>query len=228
VSEDAQLFELHSKLWGRKDLFDQIFRAVDLTADDFVQLQGDLHDLHPSRNHMSYQSRDVLTAKIGLLRSKPSRPLTITGSLVPKVVLALDPTVAEAVNVDVNIENDEEEEDCEDDYLDAKDGDDSSDKHHEDESEDDESERDEEDDKAYIHNDNDVLSTGSSAIFPCTIRYMDLTCLHLEHFLCVSKVLLIRDEWDAVVDIFNDREVGLKGSAVLTGQPGSGTPLHCS
>ena len=81
--------------------------------------------------------------------------------------------------------------------------------------------------KSYIDEDATVLSLGPTAIFPCTIRYMDLTCLNLRHFKRVSQVLLIRNEWDAVVDIFNQREIGFRGSAILTGQPGTGKH-HCS
>ena len=94
--------------------------------------------------------------------------------------------------------------------------------------EDSESEDDDGDDKSYIDKDKAVLSSGPSAIFDCTIRYMDLTCLNLRHFNRVSRVLLIRDEWDAVVDIFNQREIGIEGSAILTGQLGSGKHHYSS
>jgi len=51
---------------------------------------------------------------------------------------------------------------------------------------------------------------------------MDLTCLNLRHFDRVPEVLLIRHEWDAVIDLFNKRPSGKRGSAVWTGQPGIG------
>ncbi|KIM35003.1 hypothetical protein M413DRAFT_449955 [Hebeloma cylindrosporum] len=77
-------------------------------------------------------------------------------------------------------------------------------------------------DRSYIDEDAAVLSHGPTPVLPCTARYMDLTCLNLQYFGRVSKVLLIRDEWDAVIDIFNARKKGIKGSAVWTGQPGIG------
>ena len=77
-------------------------------------------------------------------------------------------------------------------------------------------------DMSYIDEDAAVLSHGSTSILPCIIRCMDLTCLNLQHFDRVPQVLLIRDEWDAVIDIFNERPSGKRGSAVWTGQPGTG------
>ena len=42
------IIELHNKLWGRDDLFPEVFRAVDLTKQDFIELQSLLHYLNPS------------------------------------------------------------------------------------------------------------------------------------------------------------------------------------
>ena len=61
----------------------------------------------------------------------------------------------------------------------------------------------------YIVEDADVLSH-EPTVFPSTIRYMDLTSLELQHFKRVPRVLLIRNEWDAVVDILNKRELVYK------------------
>jgi hypothetical protein len=112
------------------------------------------------------------------------------------------------VDVGVRIESFKNMEDCEDAMEDESD----------ENAVGDESDDDSEGDK-YIDQDATVLS---HTIFPCTIRYMDLTCLNLQYFNRVSQVLLIRDEWDVVVDIFNKRETGIRGSALLTGQPGIG------
>jgi hypothetical protein len=229
----AWLVELHEKLWGRKDVFRQVFRAVDLTIDDFTHLQRDLHRLNSSRNQNSYVSRDVLEAKTTFLRSRTAtHTLTTTGSPVPKVVLqppdGLIPM--DVMDVGVRIEsckNMDQQEDCEDKDSDEDAMEDESDENPVgDESDEmgDESDEDDEDSKGevndkYIDQDATVLS---HTIFPCTIRYMDLTCLNLRHFNRVSQVLLIRDEWDAVVDIFNKRTTGIRGSALLTGQPGTG------
>ena len=72
------------------------------------------------------------------------------------------------------------------------------------------------------------LSDGSAAVLPCTIRYMDLTVLKLKHLTHVPHVMLIRDDWKTVVDIFNEREKGILGSAAITGQPGIGEHRYCS
>ena len=67
------------------------------------------------------------------------------------------------------------------------------------------------------------LSTGDTAIFPCTIRYMDLRVLELTNFSTrIPQLMFLRKEWDNMVDIFNRREKGIRGSAVFTGQPGIG------
>ena len=70
------------------------------------------------------------------------------------------------------------------------------------------------------------LSDGSATVLPCTIRYMDLTILKLKKFTRVPQVMLIRDDWEAVVDIFNSREKGILGSAVIMGQPGIGEHVY--
>jgi hypothetical protein len=65
------------------------------------------------------------------------------------------------------------------------------------------------------------LSKGSNATFPCTILYMDLTHLNIPITRC-EPLMLIRNEWRFMVDIFNKRKKGIRGSAIFTGQPGIG------
>jgi hypothetical protein len=74
------------------------------------------------------------------------------------------------------------------------------------------------------HIDTDVahLSNETTAIFPCTIQYMDLTVLKLENSIRVPQLMLFRNEWGSMIDIFNEREKGMRGSAVFAGQPGIG------
>ena len=183
---------------------------MDLTIDDFTQLQRNLHELNSSRNQKSYVSRNVLEAKTTFLRSRPATDtLTTTGSPVPKVVLQ-PPDGLIPMDVDVSVRIQQEDSEIEDESDETAVGDEGD--------EDDEDSEGEVNDE-YIGRDATVLS---HTIFPCTIRYMDLTCLNLQHFNRVSQVLLIRDEWDAVVDIFNERATGIRGSALLTGQPGTG------
>jgi len=226
------LDELHDKLWGRADLFHQVFRAVDLTKDDFVELQSDLHHLNPSRNCKSYISKKFLETKMNLLRSRTAtRPLTITtDTLVPKVVLQASegviPANAMYVNDDTNLERIiKRQEDHKDKGIDdenAKGDVDDDDAKGDENDQHSESENVDEDDKLYIDEDAAMLSQGPTPVLPCTIRFMDLTCLNLQHFDRMPQVLLIRDEWDAVIDIFNQRRTGKRGGAILTGQPGIG------
>lgn len=211
VFEGAKwLHELHKKLWGREELLDQVFRAVDLTEKDFVELQSELHNLNPSRNHARYLStkENILDAKIDFLRSRTAtRPLIInTDSLVPKVVLC-DHVPAGTMDVDPDHEgakNDEEANSGEDDNTDE------------------DYNGGNEYDKSYIEKDAAVLLQASPPVLPCSIRFMDLICLNLQHLMRVPKVLLIRDEWDTAIDIFNQGLKGIRGSAVWAGQPGTG------
>ena len=64
------LVEIHQKLWGRRELFDQIFRTANLTKTDFIELQDQLHSLNPSRTYKSYVATNVLAVKSDFLRSK--------------------------------------------------------------------------------------------------------------------------------------------------------------
>ena len=66
------------------------------------------------------------------------------------------------------------------------------------------------------------LANEAKAIFPYTIRYVDLTVLKLKADLRVPQLILFRNEWGTLIDIFNNSEKGIEGSAVFTGQPGIG------
>ena len=47
----------------------------------------------------------------------------------------------------------------------------------------------------YILDDADELCGGSVTLFPCLIRYMDLTILKLTYLSRVPNLMFIRDEW---------------------------------
>ena len=79
----------------------------------------------------------------------------------------------------------------------------------------------------YINTDAIYLSTGVTGVFPCTIRYMDLTGLGLKYPIRIPQLMLLRNEWGNMVDIFNGRRKGVRGSAVFTGQPGIGENCQC-
>ena len=212
------LVELHKKLWRREDLFPHIFRAVDLTKEDFIELQTILHHLNPSRNHKSYLvAGDVLETKMNFLQSRTTtHTLRITtDSPVPKVVLCASEGVTPLNPMDVD-------ESFDSNYDKGAGGDLGEDAKGDEDEELSDGEDDDGANKSYIDEDAAVLSHGPTPVLPCTIRYMDLICLKLQHFKRVPDVLLIRDEWDAVIDIFNKRKIGTQGSALWTGQSGIG------
>lgn len=64
------------------------------------------------------------------------------------------------------------------------------------------------------------LSNEAKVSFPYTIRYLDLTGLELKQDFLVPHLMLFRNEWDDMIDIFNKRTNDIQGSAVFTGQPG--------
>jgi hypothetical protein len=195
------LVELHSKLWGKRDLFDEIFRTVTLTQNDFIELQQQLHSHDPERNSDSSESKDVTTIKAGFLRSKSTADPTAfahfdatpNGNLAPKLVFDTTCDVTPPIPSEDTAAIDSSE------HVDAMNV-----------------------DLDYIEKDSLYLSTGGTAIFPCTFRFMDLTVLGLTHFIRTPQLMLLRNEWGNMLDIFNKRERGIRGSAVFTGQPGIG------
>jgi hypothetical protein len=63
------LFELHSKIWGRKDLEQDLFNKLEITAAHYVELQKRLGRLYPNRNLEDYWNSDVLSTKLNILQS---------------------------------------------------------------------------------------------------------------------------------------------------------------
>jgi hypothetical protein len=70
------LIEIHRKLWGRHDLFGEIFRTANLTKADFIELQRRLQELNPERNSDSSVAEDVLATKSAFLRSRSTTDVT--------------------------------------------------------------------------------------------------------------------------------------------------------
>jgi len=81
-------------------------------------------------------------------------------------------------------------------------------------------------DCSYIHNDAAFLSKAPNAIFPCTIQYMDLMWLGEHGLDRCEPLMLIRDEWTTMMDIFNNEEKSRRGSVIFTGQPGIGKSCY--
>ena len=154
------LVDLHSKLWGKRDLFDEIFRTATLTKNDFIELQQQLHTHDPERNSDSYVSKNVIAIKASFLRSKSTAAfahLDTTSNhdsgLAPK--LDFDTTRRDVTPPKTSEVTDSDSSE----HLDAMVV-----------------------DLDYIEKDAIYLSTGETAIFPLTIRYMDLTALNLTYF----------------------------------------------
>lgn len=61
-----------------------------------------------------------------------------------------------------------------------------------------------------------------AAMFPCRMRYMDLSALQMNFSMRIPEMILIRDEWAAITDVLASREDGINGSVLITGQPGMG------
>jgi hypothetical protein len=78
------------------------------------------------------------------------------------------------------------------------------------------------DDAAMVIDSDTHLPNGATAIFPYTIRYVDLTVLQTKEKLRMPRLVLFRNEWGTMIDIFNKREKGVNGSAIFSGQPGIG------
>lgn len=67
--QHAWLFDLHSKIWDRKDLEQELFYRLEITAAHYVELQKRLDDLYPNRSSEDYQNGNVLSIKLNILRS---------------------------------------------------------------------------------------------------------------------------------------------------------------
>ncbi|KAF8238275.1 hypothetical protein L208DRAFT_1243387, partial [Tricholoma matsutake] len=199
------LVEIHSSLWGKRDLLGQIFRTANLTTTDFIELQLRLESNDPSRSSPSYAAQNVLDIKSDFLRKKSSIAIDATAipdlantSSTSKPPPCAPPILDDSMNVDADADSSEPDSadsnptpqfaNCPD----------------------------------YILADAAQLSTGSAAVFPCIIRYMDLTTLKLKYLSRLPRLTLIREEWKTMIDLFNGREGGVYGSAVFTGSPGIG------
>jgi len=214
------LSELHTKLWGKRQFFDDLFRTATLTKADFIGLQRQLHSHDPERNSDTYVAQNVLAIKADFLRSRSFADSTASAShfdatpndnLVPKLVFNtahdVSPIPSDVVETDEDDAVDTASMDAAAVHANAMDV--------------------VPDPDSYIEEDAVFLSTGDTAILPCTIRYMDLGALELTHFTRTPQLMLLRKEWDNMVDIFNKREKGIGGGAVFTGQPGIGECCYC-
>ena len=92
-----------------------------------------------------------------------------------------------------------------------------------DDNDNDDNDNDDDNDDAAMDVDSDThLPNEAAAIFPYTIRYVDLTVLQSKEKLRVPRLMLFRNEWGIMIDIFNKRKKGTGGSALFSGQPGIG------
>ena len=198
-SPPSWLVEMYSKLWGRHDLFGEIFRTATLTEDHFIELQRLLEALNPERNSDKYVAKNVLATKSTFLYSR-STALDVDADVGNGPVPRLLFDAPHPLTFDV-VDNDD------DDAI-AVDDDDSV--------VDDPMPVDIDPVNIYM----DHLFEDAPAIFPNTIRYIDLTILKPNAR--VPQLILYREEWGSLIDIFNERDKGILGSAVVSGQPGIG------
>ncbi|KAF5379025.1 hypothetical protein D9615_006070 [Tricholomella constricta] len=118
----AWLVELHEKLWGKKELEEQIIRTVHLDVTDYLVLKSQLDGLNPTRGSNEYSREDVLRVKMDFLRSKPNltssafqqqtgqrNPIPTTSSGSPHI-LAEDADVEDPVDFpEITVDDDEQQ-----------------------------------------------------------------------------------------------------------------------
>lgn len=73
----------------------------------------------------------------------------------------------------------------------------------------------------------DVLEA-APMIFPCKIRYLDLTVLGLKDRPRVPILMQIRPDWESMMQILRECQKGSEGTIVITGQPGIGQHVYPS
>ena len=82
------------------------------------------------------------------------------------------------------------------------------------------------DDDAFIADD---VFKAAPMMFPCKIRYLDLTVLGLKARPRVPALMQIRSEWDLMMQTIEQQfHEGVQGSIVITGQPGIGQHVYTS
>ena len=208
-SPPSWLVEIHSELWGKLDLFGEIFRTATLTKDHFIELQCLLDARNPKRNSNKYEAEDVLAIKSAFLRSRSTAlDLDLGDGLVPR------PDASQSQDI------------MDDDDDDDNNNDDDDDNNNNNNNDNDDNDDDDDDAAMVIDSDHSSRDTHlpdePTAIFPYTIRYVDLTFLQSKRELRIPRLMLFRDEWGTMIDIFNKRKKGKNGSALFSGQPGIG------
>jgi len=197
-TEFPWLYEIHAKLWGRRDLVASIFRKANLTETDFTELQNTLELLNPSRSSTAYTAVKDLASKAAFLHARSSVDNDAVSyfatcdadcNLVPQPFVGLLNQDDDATDQDDNTTDT----DAEDDGMDT-----SSD------------------------SGSTTAAEGCTGVFPYTVRYIDLTFLQLEQRWRVPHLLFIRDDWGFMINLFNKREKGIDGGGAFTGQPGIG------
>ena len=187
------ILEIHKNLWNRHDLVGQVFLKANLTQTDFAEFQSRFQ----SDNQFPI---DILASKAAFLLSRSSVDDEAVAYFASDATfdgkLGPQPFVGLPNGIISPNLNDEV---LDDDAMDIDAAPDST-----------------------IATDVAYLSEGCNPVFPCKIRYMDLTFLKLEHFGCIPHLLFIREDWGFMIDLFNKREQGREGGAVFTGQPGIG------
>ena len=78
LDKDAWLLELHTKIWDRKDLWQELYHTVEITAAHYDELQARLDKLYPKRHTPEYLAgtEGVLSTKLELLRNFKSPLVT--------------------------------------------------------------------------------------------------------------------------------------------------------
>ena len=207
--------ELHTKLWGKRQFFDDTFRTVTLTKADFIGLQQQLHGHDPERNSDGYVAQDVLTINADFLRTRSSADSTASSSHLTQLPMTtssgswfLAPPMMSCPYILTSVREmrmtpwtplPRMQLPC---MLTPW--------------------------TLFLIPTHTLkkmqftfLQNTDTAIFPCTIRYMDLGALELTHFTRIPEIILFRNEWGNMVYLTREkRAIRLRGGAVFIGQPG--------
>ena len=192
------LEEVHKKIWKQEGLESELFREVEVTQEDYVELQKRLQELRPDRDSPDYDGfdpgSDVLRVKLDFLLS-----LNRAKSLSP-----LHPDDNDNLN-QVQDDGDEEAKN-KDDGARNKGGDsEPSNKR---------------DDSEAINEDDIVLES----LFPCILKFLDLSTLGIESVdvTPLGFPLLHRQEYEDISKLIEDKPQSNGGSVLISGQPGIG------
>ena len=189
------LMEVHKKIWKQEGLESELFRKVEVTQEDYVELQKRLKELHPDHDSPDYDGSkpglDVLVVKLDFLRSL--KPTKASSPLHPD---DNDHRVHDDGDLEARNKGSDSELSNKCDDSEAINDDDDSDPRNEDE-------------------------IALESLFPFILNFLDLSTLGL-NVTPLPLSFLHRQEYEDISKLIEDRTEGYGGSVLISGQPGIG------